>query len=39
MRDGNGFVINFFQLVERVSIEEARRRYEEARDDPAPPQR
>ena len=35
----HGFVLNFFQLVEHVSIEEVRRRYEEARNDPAPPQR
>jgi uncharacterized glyoxalase superfamily protein PhnB len=39
MRDVNGFVLNFFQLVEHVSIEEVRRRYEEARNDPAPSQR
>lgn len=31
MRDVNGFVLSFFQLVEHVSIKEVRRRYEEAR--------
>lgn len=31
MRDLNGFALNFYQLVERVPIEEVRRRYEEAR--------
>ncbi len=33
MRDLNGFVLSFYQLVEQVPIEEIRRRYEEARDE------
>lgn len=30
LRDLNGFVLSFYQLIEEVTLEEIRRRYEEA---------
>jgi predicted enzyme related to lactoylglutathione lyase len=38
IRDPNGFTLNFYQMVEQVSIEEVRRRYEEARNQPSSPE-
>jgi uncharacterized glyoxalase superfamily protein PhnB len=33
LRDLNGFVLSFYQMVEEVTLEEIRRRYEEAGDE------